>query len=569
MSPSIGRFAIVVGQAEPNCWHFDSIRLKNRRHNRHSRYGIPVSEWVANFDVANNAPTWLRSMFVRRGFTAVKQTNKSNKMSSSPTPARNPSAKPGTRPVGFRAQSSRMAEGSPGEFKHGVASNKPNSQPPASVATNARNAPPMKKRAKGSGFVGFLFLVGFGAFGYFIWVSLLQYEAYGVIQGRLISVSAPWDGTVDSWLVRDGDEVQQGQVIAEITNLEMEHELASYTDELKMSQALLDAEISKVKFSVRDQSERSQKAVAEYLEAYGKLLSEKSKLKELEGRFDRNKKLANSQNISRSEFESVFYQLDGQKQKIEKLEDAVQVLKARSEEASHNHNDGSSQLKPILAQIELAQSKIARLRQRIDQGKIRAPVSGRISKRHCLTGESAKSGDAIIEILEDNSVEAVLYLPQRIVDEFDVGNEMEITLEPNREPLRCTIVRMGNQFEKAPESIKGYYYENQPLLPVFLKPGPEAGPLMETRVGGTVKRPYEYRKGLAKLTNEVTSAIQKWQQGESSAGIDTGLRDSEAFVNEVTPTKIPVVPVESEAAIDTPMDAATFDKYFDDLKTTL
>lgn len=394
---------------------------------------------------------------------------------------------------------------------------------PAIVATNARNAPPMKKRAKGSGFVGLLFLIGFGAFGYFLWSSLLQYEAYGVIEGRLISVAAPWDGTVASWQVRDGDEVKQGQILAEISNLEMEHELAAYGDELKMNQALLDAEISKIKFDVQNQSDRNQKAVAEYLKSYGELLAEVAKLQELERRFERAQKLIDTSNVSRSEYENIFFQLSGQKKKVEKLEDAVEVLKTRSKDPNLMSNDGASQLKPILASIELAQSKIARLRQRIEQGKLKAPVSGRVSKRHCLTGESTQSGETVIEILEDNSIEAVLYLPQSIVDEFEVGREMEITLEPNRHPLRCTIARIGGRFVTAPESIKGFYFENQPLLPVYLKPSPAAGPLMEIRVGGTVKRPYQYRKAIGKLVQNAKTVWKQWQDSTAdSSAIQPG-----------------------------------------------
>ena len=367
-----------------------------------------------------------------------------------------------------------------------------------------------------------LFLIGLARSGYFLWTSLLQYEAYGIIEGRLISVAAPWEGTVANWQVRDGDEVKQGQILAQISNLEMEHELAAYGDELKMSQALLEAEISKVNFSVQNQSVRNQLAVAEYLQSSGELLAERAKLKELDGKFERTNKLADSNAVSRSEYEQVYFQLCGQKKKIEKLEAAVEVLRIRSNEINLNQNDGSPQLKPILAQIELTQSKIARLRERIDQGKIKAPVSGRVSKRFCLTGESARAGETVIEILEDNSIEAVLYLPQRTVDEFEVGREMDVTLEPHRRPLRCTIARLGGRFETAPESIKGYYYENQPLLPVYLKPGPEASPLMEIRVGGTIKRPYEYRKAVAKMMQEIKMAWDSW----CSPSIQTAAADS-------------------------------------------
>ena len=94
----------------------------------------------------------------------------------------------------------------------------------------------MKKRAKGSGFFAFLFLAAFLVAGYAVWTSFLQFQAYGIIEGRVISVAAPWDGNIANWQVRDGDLIEQGDIIATMSNLDMEHELAALGDELKMSQ---------------------------------------------------------------------------------------------------------------------------------------------------------------------------------------------------------------------------------------------------------------------------------------------------------------------------------------------
>ena len=375
------------------------------------------------------------------------------------------------------------------------------------------------------------------AAGYYVWTSLFQYEAFGVIEGRVISVAAPWDGTVSNWQVRDGETVVQGQVLAQIENIDMEHEVATLGDELKMSQATLDAEMSKIKFEVQNQSERSQIAVAEYLKSYGELLAEKAKLQELDRKFARTKRLAKSSNVSRSEYEKIFFQLAGQRKKIEKLEDAVDVLKIRSTDSNLADNDGSARLKPILAEIELTQSKISRLRERIDQGQIRAPVSGRITKRHSLTGEATRLGETVIEILEDNSVEAVLYVPQKIVDEFVVGNEIEITLEPYDQPLRCTISRFGDQFESAPKSIERFYKVNQPLLPVYLSPGVDADQVMAMRVGGTVKRPYEYSKAIGNMVEDAKSFAEKFKSNGSSIDSSTeGAEESGIAITNENPS---------------------------------
>ncbi len=238
-------------------------------------------------------------------------------------------ASPGQRAVGFRAPGSRNAKiGTQSPPKGNTTAKVDAAQARSSEDSTARNAPPMKKRAKGRGFFAFLFLAVLTSAGYALWSNFLQFQSYGVIDGRLISVASPWDGTIVSWQVRDGDLVQQGDVLAKINNLDMQHELAALGDELKMTQAQLDAEMSRVRFDVQGFSERSQKAVAEHLQASGELLAAKAKYKDLDSKLERARRLLKTKNVSKSQYEELYYETIGQKQKIEKLEEAVEVLRS-------------------------------------------------------------------------------------------------------------------------------------------------------------------------------------------------------------------------------------------------
>ena len=416
-------------------------------------------------------------------------------------------AKPGQRAVGFRAPTLSAAAPAVPPAQKSV--HRPVSTGQSTPQLTSRSTPPVKKRAKGSGFLGVVFLGLFGTIAYLIWTNFLQYQSYGVIEGRMISVSAPWDGTIVNWQVREGELVQQGDILTMISNLDMEHELASLGDELKMTQAQLDAEMSRVRFDLREQNDRSQKATAEYLQMSGELVSEQAKLKELQNQLERSGRLLKSQHVSRAEFEKLFYQHAGQKQKIAKLIDAVEVLRIRSEQTPAEDQQGASRLKPLLAKIEQTQAEMARLRERINQGNVVAPVSGRIAKRFCLTGEGVKSGSPVLQILEDNSIEATLYVPQQLANEFTTGNEVEIVLEPYEHPMRCTVHRIGERFEAAPENIARYYPSNQYLLPVYLTPRAEFSEFMSTRVGGTIKRPYPWKQATHRLIDEWKQKVIK------------------------------------------------------------
>jgi hypothetical protein len=47
----------------------------------------------------------------------------------------------------------------------------------------------------------------------------------------------------------------------------------------------------------------------------------------------------------------------------------------------------------------------------------------------------------------------VLYVLQGLTDEFSPGCEIDISLEPYDHAMRCTVRRLGDRFEPAPDSI--------------------------------------------------------------------------------------------------------------------
>jgi hypothetical protein len=95
-----------------------------------------------------------------------------------------------------------------------------------------------------------------------------------------------------------------------------------------------------------------------------------------------------------------------------------------------------------------------------------------------------------VSLLEEGSLQVVLYMPQDSSTILGPGQEVKLTLDPYPEPLMCRVHRLGDQFEPAPEQIKRHYFEGQRMLPVYLEPGSEATRWMALRIGGVVRLPY-------------------------------------------------------------------------------
>lgn len=354
-------------------------------------------------------------------------------------------------------------------------------------AAPAARPTPLPKRPKGRLFVGTVLLAVCIAAVYGVWNSFFRYRAYGVVGGRVIEVSAPWDGIVQGTHVCEGELVHQGELLATLENLELVQRRDRLGDELRIAQAGLSAEASQLQWQSQLQEDRDQRALAEYYQLWGELLQEQAQLAEFTRKLDRIKTLTSRGVMSAEECDEVRFGEAGQRAKVEKLQAAVEEMRKRAE--LNQTSELPNRLKAQLVRIEALQAEISRLREQVGQGEIRAPVDGRVIKRYRFAGEYADASEAIFDILEHGSLEAVIYLPQHAGEALDVGQDISVYIQPHPQPVTCTVVRVGDQLETPPQSIQRHYRANQKLLPVYATLPSDAARDGTLRLGSEVRLP--------------------------------------------------------------------------------
>jgi HlyD family secretion protein len=373
-------------------------------------------------------------------------------------------------------------------------------KPPEAGPNLISKPTPLAKRPKGRWFVAVLLIGGCAYGGYQIWQTFFRYEAFGTVTAHVIHISPPWDGAVVSIQAREGQRVRQGEVIAAVENTELRQRHAQLGDELRLAQANLDAETAKLKWQASFYLDQGPGAIAQYFQSFGQLLQEQSHLEELKISVKRAEGLRERHAISDEEYDQARFNCEGQEKKIEQLRIAVAQLKTRADQAAPLLKNtsgfggldatGYDQLKPCLARIESLQYERSRLQERLDQGEIRAPANGLIVKHLRLAGERCKASEPLLSFLEEGSLRVILYLPQASSDRFKPDGEVDVVMDPYPDKLHCTVSRLGDEYEAAPEQIKRHYQEGQRLLPVVLRPDDEWERWMALRPGGVVKLPY-------------------------------------------------------------------------------
>ncbi|HVK18372.1 MAG TPA: HlyD family efflux transporter periplasmic adaptor subunit [Fimbriiglobus sp.] len=359
--------------------------------------------------------------------------------------------------------------------------------------------PPAPKRPKGRWFVGLLLLGVCGFAVYTAWDSFFRYQAHGTVEGRAIQVPPPWDGVVRYLHVREGDRVHQGQLLVTVDNVELRQREVLLTNQLKVTQAELTAMAAKLRWQAAFETNRSQKAAAEYYQAWGALLQEQSLLQDLRTELGRAQRLAHA--ISDRERTQLEFRVKGQTEKIEQLKTGLAELKQRADQnasllskggdlAAGLAEAGEDQLRPNTARIEAAQAELAEIQKRLEQAQVYAPANGVVLKTLRYAGEYCRADEPLLKLLEDGSLEVVLYMPQNASTLLTAGDEAEVIVEPHAQRVRCKVVRLGEQYIAPPPHIERQYWAKEKLLPIWLQPGGDSA-ATSLRPEAVVKLPYK------------------------------------------------------------------------------
>lgn len=365
---------------------------------------------------------------------------------------------------------------------------------------------PTKPPPKGR-FLAALVLGGLCAtLGYGIWDAFFRHWAYGIVEGHEVEVLPPWSGLVEQLHVCDGDHVAPGQLLVTLDSPDLRHRIARCEDELRIARAALTAEEARLSWQERVDADRRGKAVAEYHEARGNLLHERAELDLATRRLARAKTLAEAHTITDESMETATFAELGQREKVAQLAAAVEQLQRRAEETAAvapdertggrraalqsrpivaspagprelTHRDESenlgatpAMLEPHLLRIEACEAELARCREELGRGGVRATVGGIVVRRESLPGDQVHPGQSLLTLLEDESAVIAIYLPQDAARALAVDQQVRVHVAPWNGTMPFRVERIGQQYRAAPAPISRRFRAEEQLLPVYLRP---------------------------------------------------------------------------------------------------
>lgn len=354
-------------------------------------------------------------------------------------------------------------------FPRSQTATRPATGPPAAATPVSGSGPPTPKRPKGRWFISTVILCVCLTVISALWNEFFRYRSRGVVAGRVVSVSLPWSGVVQSLQVTNGQDVSPGDLIAVLENSELKLRLQKLDDEIRLAQAGLAAGVAEIQAAKRDQDHQAMLDVVEYLNILSRLEAERARLDALEASCARMQALQDTRTIPESEYEAVRYARDGQIQRVEKLNMAAERLC----EGISDFQSGGDDTSPLtLARMRL-ESLIHEKQSLLENhrvGELRAPVAGRVVERSPLTGEFVPAGTTICQILEQGSTEIVLYVPQRQAARYRIGSVIRCTVPSALDTVDCEVTRLGQQLVPPPSSLARYCRSGERMVAVYLSP---------------------------------------------------------------------------------------------------
>jgi len=265
-----------------------------------------------------------------------------------------------------------------------------------------------------------LVLVAAGAGGYLLWRSDAAAPIVGVVRVTEIRVAPEVSGQLTSIKVRKGDQVRAGDVVAELSAIEISASVAQ-------ARAALDAAVAN-----RDHVYAGVRAeeVASLAAAIAKA---KAKFVYAQAQLTRTATLAQSNTASQ--------------QDLDQAENDVASARADIAEAEANHDAavaGPTREERAIAdaQVKAAASTLAVLERHLDKTILRAPADGVVTVIVAEVGENIHPGQPILAIEETGKRWLSFNAREDLLRGLTVGTKVDITRADTRETTPAIVTEL-------------------------------------------------------------------------------------------------------------------------------
>lgn len=247
----------------------------------------------------------------------------------------------------------------------------------------------------------------------------------GTVEGVEVNVAAMVPGTIVKEKCREGDTVEQGEVIIELESAELRSELQQAKASLHKAQADVDVQSALIDTATAN----AEAAEADIENAEAEIQRATADMEEKRTERDRTQALFDQGIASKSELDVAVTAFNSALATLRAAQATAASAKSRKNAATAQLTSARNQLKAAQAQAEVARANVAVAQAKLDYTVIHSPIDGTVVYKALEQGETANPGVTILTLVDMRSLYVRVDIDQTNVTQIALGHPAEIRVE--------------------------------------------------------------------------------------------------------------------------------------------
>jgi multidrug resistance efflux pump len=253
----------------------------------------------------------------------------------------------------------------------------------------------------------------------------------GVVTTDEVIVSAEISGRLQELLVREGDDVTNGQLLAIIHPQEWVADVAYYAGTKSQSSAMMAQAEADLRFQEEQTTNQIAQAEANLAAAKAQVVQAEADLENADLTFKREDGLFQRGVDSRQTYDEARTTAASQKARVDSLKKQVQASEAALALAKSTSEQTASRRAAVeasAAMLDAMKAQDQKAAVRLSHTEIHAPISGFVDTRAALQGEVINPAQPIVSLINPDDLWVRADVEESYVDRIKIGDKLNVRL---------------------------------------------------------------------------------------------------------------------------------------------
>jgi HlyD family secretion protein len=292
---------------------------------------------------------------------------------------------------------------------------------------------------------GILLIVVLAAFALYKAVSRPHpMELTGIVTTHEVNVSSQIQGRLVKLLVKEGDSVKPGQLLAVVSPQELKADRAYYVNTARGTAAQVEEEKAALKFQEAQTVDQIRQAEAALAAAKAMVSEAKADLEYSRVNFERTDALSRRQVASRQSLDQTRSAYEAAKAHVTSLSKQVEAQKAALAMARSSEHQITIRLNQVTAgerQLAAANAQSEKAEIRLGYTQIEAPLGGTVSILDARQGEVVNIGEPIMTLINPDDLWVRGDVEETYIDRIRLGDTFKVRFPSGEERLGMVFFR--------------------------------------------------------------------------------------------------------------------------------